>query len=334
MRKFLIIVSLILSQNSFAQFTITSQQFLSDGDSIYESLLDTTNFNFGNSGMNVLWDYSSVNVNFYNNRLFLYGNISNPPIANLSGAQANTIGAFYSNYYHVDSANFNYVGYNTYDMHLWGSSESFTDNRLMLKSPFQYQDSFTDSFSGTYQYNNSGGNGSGNIYGIITKTYDAYGELRLPWANYSNVARLQVTTVYTDNIGNPNKVISGYEWYEENTHAFILSYTYNAATNSGKSLIAQSKNSINGIEIPHQLSQLTIYPNPSNGKFQIEIPEKLSNEKNIFIKFFDAMGKCILNKAFDSQNNSALINTSFSNGIYTVVLGNENVLFKNKLVVY
>ncbi len=334
MRKLLIIFAFILSQKSFAQFTITSQQFLSDGDSIYESLLDTTNFNPGNSGMNVLWDYSSVNVNYYNSRLFRYGNTTNPPLANFSGLQANTFGGFYSNYYYFDSTNFNYVGYNTYDTHLWGSSESFTDNMLMLKSPFQYLDSFTDNFSGTYQSHYSGGSGSGNIYGIITKTYDAYGELRLPWANYSNVARLQVTIVYTDNIGNPINVISGYEWYEENTHAFILSYTYNATTNSGKSLIAQSNNPINGIEIPNQLNQLTIYPNPANGKFQIEIPEKLSNEKNIFIKIFDVMGKCIFKNTFDSQNNSALINTNFSNGIYTVVLGNENVLFKNKLVVY
>jgi len=70
-----------------------------------------------------------------------------------------------------------------------------------------------------------------------------------------------------------------------------------------------------------------IYPNPSNGNFQINIPEKTKT-----FTIFNSIGQIVF-----TQNTENMTNTSFSiyeNGIYFVQIVTDNKILNEKIIVH
>jgi len=73
-------------------------------------------------------------------------------------------------------------------------------------------------------------------------------------------------------------------------------------------------------------SNLTIYPNPTNGQLTINSTEQLSN-----VQVFDIMGNMV--NQFSLNSGNQLINiSSLSNGNYTLKINNQNGSFVNKKI--
>lgn len=87
-----------------------------------------------------------------------------------------------------------------------------------------------------------------------------------------------------------------------------------------------------GILYPAKTGNLKLFPNPNNGKFNIEIPKEMM-EKNGIISLFDHTGKEIFTKKMNG--NLTQINESLADGIYFVQLKStdQEILFSSKLMV-
>lgn len=87
-----------------------------------------------------------------------------------------------------------------------------------------------------------------------------------------------------------------------------------------------------GILYPAKTGNLKLFPNPNNGKFNIEIPKEMI-EKNGIISLFDHTGKEIFTKKMNG--NLTQINESLADGIYFVQLKStdQEILFSSKLMV-
>lgn len=80
--------------------------------------------------------------------------------------------------------------------------------------------------------------------------------------------------------------------------------------------------------------ELTVYPNPANSVLQLKIPE---NFKAPVIRIFDENGKLVITEEceFSRKNNTKIeININdLNNGIYFIVLQNENQTRNSKFIV-
>lgn len=70
-----------------------------------------------------------------------------------------------------------------------------------------------------------------------------------------------------------------------------------------------------------QLLTLQIYPNPSIGNIQIEIPEKIQHLKNFNLLIYDNLGKLVLSKNIESSSSINMANLPA--GAYHLVLNHE-----------
>lgn len=79
----------------------------------------------------------------------------------------------------------------------------------------------------------------------------------------------------------------------------------------------------------NKINNLTIYPNPTNGKVNISAPENIKN-----IRIFDIQGRLVVeNNTNIAADNVTELDLSFANnGIYIVQISTENEIITQKLV--
>lgn len=74
-------------------------------------------------------------------------------------------------------------------------------------------------------------------------------------------------------------------------------------------------------------NQLNLYPNPSNGIFNIEIPKSLSNKAND-ITIYDSNGKIIFNTQTNLEANIKINLSTISKGMYWMILKSTDIKVK------
>lgn len=77
-----------------------------------------------------------------------------------------------------------------------------------------------------------------------------------------------------------------------------------------------------------ELSSFVIYPNPSDGIFQIQMPKK----ENVWVEVFDLNGKLVFAEQLSSSNNATLNLTGLSNGVYTLKLHSTDDIVVERIV--
>ena len=95
-------------------------------------------------------------------------------------------------------------------------------------------------------------------------------------------------------------------------------------------------NRITGIRENIAKTNLTIFPNPSNGNFQIPIPKDArTNKWNIEI--YDIAGKQTFAQQYDGNKEFIIVNEKFATGLYLVKLyyynNGENVVYTGKITI-
>jgi hypothetical protein len=347
MKKIIILISLFSVVKCYSQFTITYHNFIQAGDTIYRYNLYPVNTFVGNSGPNCIWDFSQTTMNEQftgtQNYLNYPGHYGIPSI---------TIG-FYSggngfSWFHLTSDT-NLLSDAFYYFSTAGPTiytSDYVDSCTELINNFNFMDSYIDTFY-IESHEDAGSHGTSytkHTRGIISKYYDSYGELRLPWDTISNVARVKVIMNYTDSIFDQtgtrvyNFNDTGYEWYEENTRDFILSYNNGFyirfyGSNASGFVVQTHRPLAVGIFDPEFQEHLVVFPNPVLNKLFVELPIELINQKLSF-EIADVLGKCIIKKeVFSNFNHVELESELLQNGIYMLTLNcNEKSYFSNLLL--
>jgi hypothetical protein len=183
------------------------------GDIDSGCIADTTNWNPGASGANVVWDFSSL-VFTKSGRVVYISPASTPyggsfPAANIAYDQGGAFGYF-------DAENGGY--YSLGSASNFGPKVVYTDIQTVVTYPFTYGDSLRDTAKGTYDITtvamgytivNTG------IRTIYSKTSaDGYGTLKVPGKEYANALRLKIVSTAIDSLtvtvngGSPTKRVA------------------------------------------------------------------------------------------------------------------------------
>ncbi len=252
-----------------AQITLTSATSVPNiGDSVDYYFEENYSFDVSQTGANQTWDFSTATGTPGTLNIIDVSSAMDPssfPSANLVGAQ--TVDTFYAeSYYSSSSSDLSLEG--NYSP---GSFRSiYSDKQEFLKFPITYNDSFNETFAGTFELI--------SLYtldrtGTAVITADGYGNLILPYTTVYNVLKVKITYDITDTLmGLPistSTQVSNY-WFNTATHFYLASTTEDSGGGSSASYIAQSDLVLGVDNFQLKESQITLYPNPANNYFHIK----------------------------------------------------------------
>lgn len=350
----------IVTEKANSQFVITYDQLIHPGDSLSHTQLDTINFGVGNSGPNVLWDYSNINILQLNYQT-IYFQAGLPTAcpsypANIVWGSSTSWPSppeYHYTHYLSDSTQFSFLGRCEFIPFIGSHYLKYTDPYAYAVAPLSYLDTFTDSISGIDLWGINLED-STIIEGHTDFFYDAYGELRLPWGIYSNVARVKKvafmkdTVITSQNGPGPGSVkISmwiSYEWYDLNSRGWIFTYSEGstidipvngqANTTFFKGVYAQTNlstgiNSDIGPEI-----RIGIYPNPSTGKFTLQFSSLQNSIAPLKITVCNLLGETLYQEFLSNILDLHNLDLSYlDKGIYIVTLTNTENTYSNKVMI-
>jgi Secretion system C-terminal sorting domain len=351
-------VSTIVTESTFAQFVLNYDQFLHPGDSVSTVQLDTSNFSPGNSGANITWDYSAINITQTVPFATYYTPNTTPQClpypANIAYGWSSSWPAppeFHYDFFQSDSTQFSFIG-KCELIPMFGSHYiRYTDPYAHIVGPLSYQDSTTDTFSGM-ELTGINIQDTTIIEGYTDFHYDAYGELRLPWGTFYNAIRIKKYSFRKDSIVSSSngsgqvKIYAGtsYEWYDYNHRGWILGYgegvttvipaNGQTTTNYYKVVIAHP-NLPTGLHANYESNEaFNIFPNPSNGQFTIQIIGGIRNKAYCKFILSDLEGRIIHSQDItDNQGKLEIDLPSVHKGMYFATLLNESGVISNKIII-
>lgn len=247
----LLFLSFLLVVN--AQITLTAESHLMQvGDfRDYFQIVNPVN-DLTKAGANQVWDFTETTDGVSAVCISPSQGFSNANIVNTCGGPLE----YYSN---SDSS-----------VVFWGvvqeliSQEVYQVGYRILKFPFTYTDSYTDSMA-FYIYDNA----TYDTYyyeGTVTVEADGYGTVILPYATIENVLRIRITK----NITGGSSSRTTFYWYDLHNNHFIASYKrYNV--NQSRARYLDEPYLITSFNIPKEYD-FNILPNPANDYFIIDNP--------------------------------------------------------------
>ncbi len=244
----------------------------------------------GNSGANQRWDFKSdtaINTSAvaFNNpagtpfdSTFLSANLVTPPASGLNYI-----------YYHSLASGFYLVG-----QHNGNDTIRYSDSEMIMKFPFNYNDTYTDNFRGTFYL-------SGSYWartGSITVTADAWGKLVLNFDSFTNVMRLHIQENFSDSSTAGTGLIpitrDSYEWFLPNHHYPICTMR-NITVNGGAAIPSgefMDKGSVAGM-LEHDFfsSSPAVFPNPASGT--VNLTYSLAMEAGVQLEITNLAGQVL-----------------------------------------
>ena len=313
------------------------------------ALYDTTAIGPGASGANVTWDYrniilsnSGVISHMYYDPSLTEG-FSMFPKANVADLGPNGVYTYLAN--SPDSSVFLGDYHDMYDYHFaW-------DPQKQGKCPLNFGDTFTDYFA---RY----GFGQCPYHHTYTKrvaTYDAYGTLWVSKVGLQ-VARLKIIDNMLDTavcVGPPiisHTVDTFYIWYDitTNQQVFLL-HTFIDTGNHYINKFVERDNyyhlplmvSTTGVSEIEQEAGISLYPNPSNGKFIMQGANGQFLKANNQLEIYNVMGEKIYLPAGQAGSISNLNIQAFNeidissqpDGIYFLQIKTEQGVINKKIII-
>jgi hypothetical protein len=167
------------------------------------------------------------------------------------------------------------------------------------------------------------------VVGTVTAT-DADGDLNS--LTYSITAGNTNDVFAIDNTTGEITVKKSTEMDYETTPEFTLTVEVSDGTNIDTAIVTIALNNLIETSIDDlQLTKLDIYPNPSNGIVTIDFSN--SANKMINIELININGQVLYSENFEITNSTKTIDlSSYSNGIYFMLLKSNDSFIKRKIV--
>jgi Secretion system C-terminal sorting domain len=344
---------LCLSATVLAQLTLTQSNFVpAVGDSQLYYVADTNSILDNSTGPNAV---------FYYNNLRGYGqtqtqhfidptttpNTGDYPTATFTDTTAGFAGNLKYNEDFTDSLNI--IGL-VLDINTFGIviAKFDDDPEIFMKFPFNYGDSFTDSYGGTFTSPAAPLPTKGN--GTATVTYDAWGTLKLPMIpDIDSVIRIvRVENLLTDTIFlqpfapdilpipvNATQV----SYYKPSISKNPLLSFIVADVNGDTNINVVSQYPMFGVSVEEFTAEninLTLFPNPVNKDFTT-LTFDLKNNANVNVTILNNLGqnvKEIFNGELqEGQNNLRVKTSNLSKGLYFVNISVNNKILTKKLII-
>lgn len=301
MKKLLLLSAIsVVSVSSFAQPVIQDGSNIpTPGYSAPVSYASLSASGVGNAGANQTWDFSTLTFNPVSTM-----NIVTPSSAPM-GSSFPAANHAYSN---AGLYSFFNVSAVKMEVQAWsiaaagGSNDYSPDPRTILKFPFNFNDSDTDTWQEV--------SGSPNT---VTVTYDGYGTLITPAGTWNNVVRIR------ENYGAGQ---DDYQWFMLNPLMQVAIYDHN------NSMLYHIAGTPNGIEEnDFQLSMLA-YPNPATDFIQVSNAPAGST-----LNVVDVTGKIISSVMAIEGQPTTISTINFSNGVYFIETEKNGIIARRKFIV-
>lgn len=303
----LILASIGIIFTAKAQPVITKSILPHLGDSILMAM-DTQFIQPGNSGANLVWDYSGLKAPMISTRRYVAPSATPYASSFSQSALCKTDGlhSVYSYWNYTDTAAF-YTGFvepSIYD-------QTFTPTIPYYRFPIHYADAY--SFTFTSLTNPGALQGSG----IYRFKADGYGQLKLPLKTVNSVLRTQSVLYIGDSTIKSYSLTTEFAWYKEGIIEPIL-VTGNVVLNGTlyKKYVFYDNNYYrSGIAENKEPIKVIAYPNPFQQSLQIQSIEKVQA-----YSLYDVQGRCVREQN-QIQQQSLIINTDdLPSGMYTLVV--------------
>ena len=302
---------------------------------------DTTGLTPGRAGANVTWDFTAavskntMSLSHYYSSVVGSINTTDYPDANL----VDLCNGDYS-YYRYSPDSLTCYGYYASTLR-WRIA---WDPQRQFISPLNFGNSFLDFYS-----SHTSPNTCPLLHTYINRTisYDAYGTLKLPSVTYLNTARIKLVQYTLDSslcfpITATNNQDIYYTWYDTNTGQPILQIHYfidtahNYANHFVESysyihLPATVLESVQSLD--DERSQVSVYPNPSNGKFNMSTDA--TNPIKGDLKIYNVLGKVVYQKpSFEiTAPGNASLDLNLPGGIYFIGINSEKTNLSKKIII-
>lgn len=271
-------VLVFINYTSNAQITLTaanSNPVAGDTSHFYSE-----NMNPGDSGVNITWDFSSLNPLHRTTRIF--GGADGPAFCHTAGLPLSYWNDMIAicNYVSYDGDSlFATSGYNPIAM----GGYTYRDPKLILRYPLSYNGThYYDSFF----YDDAWHSGSIDTnFGLVEMWADGYGTLILPDSTYSNVLRVKKIETgkyldYEDNFALVERydyVDEYYEWYSATAQHDALLVIHRRISTTGTNNVMADREGI------------VVYPNPAHNSLIVKSPADNVTVENIAL--LDLVGK-------------------------------------------
>ena len=320
--KLLLVLNfLFASAMLFAQPTITSGILPVKGDTVILAL-DTILQPPGNSGVNVTWNFSSLQQHILSSRIYL-DPASTPYAAKYPNAVlARTDGAGSVYTYWKNAGNIStYYGFvepAVYDQNYNSLPVNY------YKFPIKYGDAYVDSLFATTNPGNT--QGSGKYY----FSADGWGTLILPNKVVQNVLRTKSILYIGDSTVNSFSLTKEYAWYSPNQKDALLvisSVLLNGALY--KKFVFYDKRVANGVSTIDASEEMNIYPNPTSGVFKVHVG---NIQCHCIIGCYDPTGRLLMNKEMDERD-AEIDLAGYGKGVYVVKIKKSDTQIIKKVII-
>jgi hypothetical protein len=275
MKKFLFSLLVLSFQFTKAQYTLTSSSSPQVGDNNSSVSIYTTGLVVPTSGSGQTWNYSAINENTTSITTSTFVALSSVPNSSLY-SNATIAETFDNTNYDVydNSAGADYLGTSVATI---SNCIVFSDPIKYMSYPFSYGSSYTDNFLlSNSMYVSSG---------TVVVAGDGTGTLAIPNFTFNNVLKVSQSYTQTLAVGNATYTYVGLNnYFYCNLSKFpLLTINTSTQTGGGAPTVIDLNGSVNknftvvGLNKINETNDFTLYPNPSNGLFEIQFENTVAH---------------------------------------------------------
>jgi hypothetical protein len=304
----------------------------------YDLALFSGNINPGSAGGNQTWDFSDVTSD---GTSILYA---------ISPAQTP-----YGDYYPDANIAFNYNNEEAYSFALTSPSEFlnlgtasiqnsmeviiyYSDPAKLMEFPFAFNDTYDDSFYGSF----SSGTLEVHQSGTITSVADGWGNITTPFGNYNSVLRVKTQRTQIDSAWmGGNFVYSSttnyidFEWYDPDIAmpVFSIAITESAGVTDTSGTYLTTPQSIT--ELNNRSNNIMAFPNPATDF--VTVVFNADNTNPLTITITDVSGRTIwhMEKEISLTGRQSIIVplNNIKTGLYFVNINDGKTVKSRKLII-
>lgn len=326
LQNFIMLVAVSFAASVFGQPVLTNTNCNPIiGDQFTHNL--TNYVSPGSAGANQTWNLSAMTATATNSASFV--TVASTPLPSFPNANMSfKSGTTYKYYKTTTTALQNCNGVASGSITI-----QYTDLEDQLHFPFNYNNSYSDTWQGSYAILST------NFIrkGTTTVTADGYGTLTTPAGTFTNVMRVHLYTAYKDSIISNgfvfNRTDEEYRWYAPNSHYHVASvYTSTNSSNPNTTGGSYMDNFVNvGInEYQNQFSNVNLFPTPASDVLNISFPESISN--NVEVSVSNVQGQELKKQIYNTQlsSNQTMNVSDLPAGVYFLQLKADGVASCNK----